>query len=106
MAVLFQHPVSRPWTEFRIEALRASFSVDSDSQCSPGLLVDPRATTKVSLAQGKELRLCGQQLWLEVQSYYLLAVVKAVSLYKLFAGSTRNFKQEIHFFLGCVPMDR
>lgn len=89
-----------------MEELRVSFSVDSDSQCSPGLLVHPTASMRVSLAQGKELRLCGQKLWLEVQSYHWLAVVKAVSLYTLYACAAGNFKQEIHFFLGWVPMDR
>lgn len=58
------------WTELWMEELRVSFSVDSDSQCSPGLLVHPTASMRVSLAQGKELRLCGQKLWLEVQSYH------------------------------------
>lgn len=108
LASLLQRPMRQPRTELRMEELRASFSVDSYSQCGPGFLVFSTATTGVSLAQGKELRLWGQRLWVEAQSSHWLAVVKVQFLHTLYACGTGNFKQEIHFFFfwGWVPLDR
>lgn len=95
LSSLVTSAVARP--ELWMEELRPCFSADSDSQGSPGLLV--YSIPRISLAQGKQLRLWGQRLRWESHIYYWLSgKVFLSSLYTVYAWATGNFKKEIPFF--------
>lgn len=92
------------WPELRMEELRPCFSADSDSQGSPGLL--DYSIPRISLEQGKKLRLWGQRLSGKPKST-TDSVVKVFlsSLYTVYAWATGNFKKEINFFQSCSQWD-
>lgn len=104
LAFLLWWPVRRPGLNSGMEELRARFSVDSDSHCSPGLLV--YSTPRMSLAQGKKLRLWGQRLRWEAQVYHWLSGkgVSKLSIHLVCMCYWKVQEGNTFFFLGSVPM--